>query len=286
MKKLEFKIHWSFFLFGLFLVLVGQGLAFFYYLFAVVLHELGHAFVSSKLGYRLNVITLLPYGTALSGDTVPIDYKDDIKISVAGPIVNLILVILIYALWWIFPGLYSILLGFMQANLTTLIFNFLPVFPLDGGRVFLSLLSLKYPRKKAFLFIKILGYIITILFFILFFASIFTGLNYSLGMNAIFLLVGLFEDDICAYYQNTKPLKLDIEKVNKGVKLSNFAFTANSMLLDCYKASNKNGLNQFFVVDDNFKIKFSFMDKEMEDYILKYPVTTQLKTIMFKNNIK
>lgn len=280
MGKFVFKIHWSFFLLGLFLIYFGKGLLFFCYLITVILHEMGHAFVGKQLGYKLNVISLLPYGASLSGNNAPFKPKDEIFIAIAGPIVNILLLVFTIALWWLFPDLYSFTTTFAIANLSTLLFNLLPVFPLDGGRVLLGILNSKYDRVKAFKTVQILGIIITFGCVALFIMSFFKGLNYTLGINSLFLLIGLFEDDKSIYYINTQNLKDNSEKLKKGIFLKTIVISENSTVYDAYKVLDKNHLNQLYVMDGQYKIKRILMENEVEKLVFNNPLDALLKTVI------
>ena len=169
LKGLKFKISPWFVLLGVVLVYFNLSAMFLFYLVAILLHELGHALVAKKLGYKLNTITLMPYGTELSGEQTIFSFRDEILISLAGPFVNLVLIVLNLALWWMFPVYYYYTELFVVANLASLLFNLLPVFPLDGGRVLLSILSQKINRQKAYNLIKLFGIIIAVVFFVMFF---------------------------------------------------------------------------------------------------------------------
>ena len=110
MNKLVFKFHWSFLLLGFLMILCGKGTLLFCYIVTCVLHEIGHSIVGKMLGYKLNIISLIPYGASLSGNAVPFKPKDEILIALAGPLVNILIVLVIVFLWWFFPSCY----GFTQ----------------------------------------------------------------------------------------------------------------------------------------------------------------------------
>lgn len=279
MNKIVYKIHWSFLLLGLLMLYFGKGVIFLSYLFCVILHEFGHSLVGRKLGYKLNVITLLPYGASLSGNNAPFKTKDEILIAIAGPIVNLILMILMMALWWILPESYSYTQVFFSANFSTLIFNFLPVFPLDGGRVLLAVLNNKINRVKAFKIVKIIGSVITAVFFVLFFISFFGELNYMLGINSLFLLIGLLDDDNSIYYINVNSFADKTKLLNNGLLVKTIAISENATIYDAFKLMDKNNVTQIFVMDSNYKIKQSLLDNQLQKIILTNSLDTKLKNI-------
>lgn len=280
MKKYSFKFHWSFFVLGLIMIYFGEGLLYFCCTITVILHEFGHAFVGKNMGYKLNTISLMPYGASLSGNNAPFKPKDEVKIALAGPLVNIFIVLIITTLWWFFPSFYAYTQNFYNANVSTILYNLLPIFPLDGGRVMLGLLSTKMPRKKAFKITKIVGFIATGLVFACFFMSFFSNLNYSLGINALFLLIGLFDDDKSAYYINIQDIKNKQEKLSKGLFLKTIAISENSSIYDAYKILDKNNINQLYIMDENYKVKKSLGESELENLIFSLPLDTKLKDII------
>ena len=106
MRKIKFSIHPLFIVFVAALIYLGYFYVLLAYLITIILHELAHAFVANKLGYRLNHITMMPHGAALSGQNNFYSAKDEILVAVAGPALNLVLAILGCALWWIWPDTY------------------------------------------------------------------------------------------------------------------------------------------------------------------------------------
>jgi Zn-dependent protease len=128
-------------------------------LFATVtMHELSHSLVARRYGIKISKITLLPFGGIASMEEMPKDPKKEFAIAIAGPGFNFIVsalslvVIAAFGGWGeIFPffelriaGLMDFLVVFFKVNLLLGIFNlFIPALPMDGGRVFRSLLALK-----------------------------------------------------------------------------------------------------------------------------------------------
>jgi Zn-dependent protease len=113
---------------------------------SVLVHELAHAFVANRLGYNVRQIYIdLFYGAA----EIDLDHcpeRDAIQIIGAGPISNLLLAIASF-------GLYAgtgipFLTEMIVVNVVLFIFNILPIYPMDGGRIFRSFLMMKMPSNR------------------------------------------------------------------------------------------------------------------------------------------
>jgi len=164
-------------------------------LFALVLlHELGHSLVAQRLGVKIRSITLMPLGGLALMDALPRRPRDEMLIALAGPAVNLVLaapVLLAFALAK-GPLDLAVLLGdslparFLYANLALALFNLVPAFPLDGGRVLRAALALRLPYLRATERAVLLGRIIAGLMILL----PLLGPQYLLlGLIGVFLFV-------------------------------------------------------------------------------------------------
>ncbi|EJF10344.1 site-2 protease family protein [Pontibacter sp. BAB1700] len=158
----------------------------------VVLHELGHALTARRYGVSTKMITLLPIGGVASLERIPENPKQELMIAIAGPAVN---VMIAFVLWLILPSLNEIpgeefftritpanflyLLFFV--NLMLVIFNAIPAFPMDGGRVLRALLAFKLGRVRATQIAANLGQLLAIFF-------VFIGFFY----NPFLILIGIF----------------------------------------------------------------------------------------------
>lgn len=133
----------------------------------VTLHELGHALVAQRFGIKVEDITLLPFGGLARLRTIPREPKRELAIAIAGPLVNVaIFLALVLAAGFLYRNeptitseflldkldegnAESLLIYLMLANIILVLFNMIPAFPLDGGRVLRALLALKLPWKTA-----------------------------------------------------------------------------------------------------------------------------------------
>lgn len=118
----------------------------------VLLHEFGHALVAKRFGIRTRRITLWPIGGVAELERSPDDPRAEMWIAAAGPLVNFaIAALLAPAVLVLGTGglLGTVLVGLLSANLMLGLFNLIPAFPMDGGRVFRALLERKRGRLRA-----------------------------------------------------------------------------------------------------------------------------------------
>jgi stage IV sporulation protein FB len=174
-------------------------------LFAIVLaHEFGHAIAAQSYGIKVHDIVLLPIGGLARLSRMPEKPSQELVVALAGPVVNLIIAVSL-APFVVFgmlaqmraglgfflpattqPGLLNFATFLVMVNVSLLIFNMIPAFPMDGGRVLRALLALKLPYTRATTIAATVGRL---------FAFAFGGLallsgNWSLALVAMFVFFG------------------------------------------------------------------------------------------------
>ena len=121
---------------------------------AVVLHELGHSLVALRFGVAIESITLWFLGGIAQLTEMPEEWKEEFTVAIAGPAVSIALGALSYGAFLAIPaGQFSaarFLFGYFAVmNVALAIFNLLPGFPMDGGRVLRALLARSRPYAQA-----------------------------------------------------------------------------------------------------------------------------------------
>lgn len=105
---------------------------------SILLHELGHAVVARRHGLRTHSITLFVFGGVARLERDPEDGRTELRMAVAGPLVSLALAGLFYVLAvlpFVSPAFEAVASYLALVNLMLAVFNLVPAFPMDGGRL-------------------------------------------------------------------------------------------------------------------------------------------------------
>lgn len=169
-RGIQLAVHFSFFLLLAYVAYAGwldEGMAglvsgvviLVAFFGCVVLHELGHSFMAMHYGVGVRRILLMPIGGMAEFDSIPREPRKELLITLAGPAVNFA----IAAILWLFAGfsergLFTEIypasakgLGQLLLNWNVImgLFNLVPVFPMDGGRIFRAILATKLTYLRA-----------------------------------------------------------------------------------------------------------------------------------------
>lgn len=188
---MQFKVDLKIFLFLILFYITGQLGEYAVILILAFVHELGHLLAGIILGMKPAKLELKPYGISISFKINPNDYNKKIAkgnllelkkaiVACAGPVTNLIIIIITLNLRLnIFTSLLII-----YSNILLIIFNLIPMYPLDGGRIVKSLIYLFLGKKKAEKYTNIISFIFLII--VTFMGSVAT---FYFENMAIFLII-------------------------------------------------------------------------------------------------
>ncbi|WP_182868085.1 site-2 protease family protein [Stieleria mannarensis] len=171
---IDLKMHWTFLLLIAWVggsALVGTGtltaaaanIALVLCVFAcVVAHEYGHALTARRYGIPTEDITLLPIGGVARLQSIPEKPLQELAVAIAGPLVNVAIAVVIgaglllsshnaFSAEFFNPagGIGAFLRSLLVINIALVVFNLIPAFPMDGGRMLRAVLALKMNRVKA-----------------------------------------------------------------------------------------------------------------------------------------
>lgn len=222
---IDIQVHWTFLLilvYGAFAYSAGRadpvtgalyGILIIVLLFAcVVLHELGHALTAKYFHVNVPYITLLPIGGVAQLERMPRRPWQEFLIAIAGPAVNFVLALILLPFAILLlgmsmqagelnslqdffvlvvsrtqqPGIGNLILYLTMTNIFLGVFNLLPAFPMDGGRILRALLALTLPYVRATRIAVLVGRAMAILFALLGISQF----NIFLLLIAFFVYVG------------------------------------------------------------------------------------------------
>jgi len=206
-RGVDMFVHWTFLLMlvGIFVFYVYQGVTIPSALMGVglilaifgcvVLHELGHAFMAREFGIPTLDITMYPIGGVARLQRMPREPKQEFLIAIAGPAVNLAIAGLLFLVNSALemPGSMAeamtpggnVLTMLMWTNLALVVFNLLPAFPMDGGRVLRAALATQMDYRNATHVASLIGQGMAFIFAIY---GLFAGL-WTLPLVAVFVFM-------------------------------------------------------------------------------------------------
>lgn len=152
----------------------------------VLLHELGHVWVARRYGLGIESITLWVFGGLARFTTIPREWNREFLIAIAGPVTSVLVGLGCAGLVQVVPSRFPVavfVLGWLAVvNVTLAVFNLLPAFPMDGGRILRALLARSRPYGVATRIAARIGVTFALLFAVV-------GV---LGFNPVLVLIALF----------------------------------------------------------------------------------------------
>lgn len=142
---MQISINIEIFLFIIIFIFTNQIGLYAIFILLVLIHELSHMIAGIAMGLNPRKFMIMPFGFKIVFEEFKNTHNIELKkmtIAMAGPTVNLLLMIISIAL-----KLHS---NIIYANLIIALFNLIPIYPLDGGRIIKSILKLKLDEKKVY----------------------------------------------------------------------------------------------------------------------------------------
>ena len=200
---MRFKVDLKIFLFLLIFYFTNQIDAYLLILVFAIIHEMGHLLSGLLLGMKPSKIELKPYGVSISFKIKPDDYNikilkgnlleiKKIIVATAGPITNLLIIFIVLQLNMnMFLGLKII-----YSNLLVFLFNLIPFYPLDGGRILKGILHIILGKRKSENYTNRISFICLIIFTAIGSIAIFYIQNIAFFIIIICLWIMYVKEDI------------------------------------------------------------------------------------------
>lgn len=292
---IEIKIHATFFLLlawlGWLYYRAGgvpaavDGLFFVLLIFVcVLLHELGHALAAAQFGIRTPDITLLPIGGVARLERMPEKPSQEIAVTLAGPAVNVVIAVVLWlalGLTMGFPGAQAfqqaeapMTLRLLAVNIWLVIFNAIPAFPMDGGRLLRALLALRMNYARATQIAASIGHAIAFLFFII-------GLwaNPMLILIAVFVYFGASNEALVAQMRSiSKDLRVSAAMVTQFQSLP-----LEATLNEAVEALLRTSQHEFPVTDHDGQVRGILTRDDMIAALRKSGASTPVAEVMRTN---
>lgn len=200
---MRFKIDLKIFIFIILFYFTKQIETYAMIMIFAIIHEFGHLFMGLILGMKPDKLEIKPYGIAISFKLTPKDYNKKVKngnlleikkivVAIAGPLSNLLIILIASNLnLSIFTELMVV-----YSNLLLIIFNLLPIYPLDGGRILKAILHIIFGKQKSEKYINNISFIFIMILTLIGSISIYVLQNISIFLIIIFLWCIFIQQDL------------------------------------------------------------------------------------------
>ena len=236
LNKIEF--HYTYIIMAFGLVITGHFVNLIIFTSLIIIHEMGHIIISKILSYKIDKVIIYPYGGFVKLNTrINTKIENDLLVAISGIIMQSIyfgIIFFLYRNGIVREYIYSL---FLLYHKSMLIFNLLPIYPLDGAKIVNLILS-KYFSFNIANYISIVISLITVIFFL--YSDIYEN-NYS-----IILVIGVLMKNIYKFYK-------DISYIYNRFILERYLFKFNYKKV-IIKNKDKMYKNRVHIFNDNGKL--------------------------------
>jgi len=247
----------------------------------VLLHEFGHVLAARRYGIKTPDITLLPIGGLARLERMPEEPHQELVIAIAGPLVNVVIAAVIFLVLGSTAGLWEMaeienpradfFARLAGVNVWLVLFNLIPAFPMDGGRVLRALLAIWIPWSRATQIAATIGQGFA-------FVLGFLGLIY----NPLLIFIAIFVYLAAAAEAQTAQIRDVASSVLTGdVMVTSFARLERSANIDeAIEALLATTQHEFPVVDANGRFEGLLTRNDMIRALREFGPGTSVTTVM------
>ncbi|TYQ16085.1 UNVERIFIED_CONTAM: stage IV sporulation protein FB [Acetivibrio alkalicellulosi] len=277
---------------NLFILVVLVSMIYFEYfteyvllIFIMTVHEMAHILAAKLMKVKLYSLNILPMGLNAVIEDKYLSFRQSFIINISGPVGNVLLMFIFYVIGTYYLSFSNNVLFFIYANLSLVVFNLLPVLPLDGGRILKDFLVLKIGLYKASKVLRRVSLLFSISVLIVGCFQYFTSkFNFSFIMVVVYLLFLLKQDKGEVALMNIKNLSYRRSRLlKKGVyPVRELAVIKTMSLGELIKSMDFDRFHIIYVLNQNMKIIGVLTEQEVLDNIIKYNTQISFEELLEK----
>lgn len=266
-----FSIHPTLVAFVLISFLTGTFIQLFMIIFIVTIHELGHFFAAKYFGWRIERVVLWAFGGVMITDefmTRPA--KEELIVIVSGPLQHGFLFLFIFTLQHVTSIPDPIIAQMYYYNAAILLFNLLPIYPLDGGKLILLLWSSFTAYRQAYRFVLVFSFVIAMVILTMqFFIFSFT---LTATLLIIFLLLELHKYWRHEYFTFMRFLLYRLDNTSSFNKIKCIYADRTDRLIDLFNQFHRNQTHRLYLTPHTFiserrALHYYFNEKKYDDTV-------------------
>lgn len=267
----KFIVHPTLILFFVIAFITGTFIQFAIIISIVLIHELGHFVAARYFKWRINSVVLWAFGGVMITDeqeSRPI--KEEVIVTLAGPFQHVIIFVLIQILTYFNLFTSNILDTASFFNVIILLFNLLPIYPLDGGKLCKSLLSLFVPFRSCYQYVLIFSWITCLSIIVLQITIL--PFTFSALFIMIFLIIEIYRHWKNEYITFIRFLLNRLANEQRPKKIARLYVSEDDRLIDLFNQFKRNVFYYIYITPDHYvsetdSLKRYFYDKKHSETV-------------------